>query len=194
MKKIFMAALALFLSTQFANAKDNSTKETSNFDDRYVSIGYVFGNTQFKDEDKIKFYEPSFNLAIGASLPATESNVGKLRVAADWTYRSFEAKDLDIDVLLNTLAANAYYDFNTGTKLTPYVNAMLGFTYAHLDLGEGADKRKVNFAYGIGVGAFFKINEKTDIDLEYRYSEMAGKINHFKIKNEDVLLSLHLHY
>ncbi|MCQ2914762.1 MAG: opacity family porin [Alphaproteobacteria bacterium] len=195
MKKIFIAFIALFLSTQIANAKDYSMKETSNFEGRYFSMGYVFGKTIAKEDgDKNTVYEPSFKLAVGTSLSSSESDLGKLRVAADWTYRSFEMKEFDIDVLLNTFGANAYYDFNTGTNFTPYVNAMFGVSYAHLKLGDDESKTKINFAYGVGLGISYKINDKTDIDFGYRYSEMAGKVAGFEISNKDVLLSLRLQF
>jgi len=193
MKKILLAVLAMILAgttTAFA--------EVEGLKDSYVSVGYVFGKTQLKQRGgKMDVYEPSFNLGIGTSIAATDSDVGVLRLSADWTYRSLESNDHagdDIDVLINTFGANAYFDFKTGTIITPYVNAMVGLTYAHLDFGAGFDKRKTNLSYGMGLGVAFKINDKTGIDLGYKYSEMMNKVGGFKIKHNDALLSLRLHF
>ncbi|MBR1777140.1 MAG: porin family protein [Alphaproteobacteria bacterium] len=192
MKKFLLAAAVFILSAPASYASDELLNP-------YVSVGYVFGKTQLKqDGGKTNVYEPAANLAIGTSIAATESDLGILRVSADWTYRSLEYKDQllgDFDVLINTFGANAYYDFKTGTIVTPYVNAMLGLTYAHLDLGPGFDKRKINLAYNMGFGVAFKINDKTDIDLGYKYGEMLNKVGGFKIKNTaDVFLGLRLHF
>lgn len=193
MKNFLFAFLFLILSgaTEAQAAVDGLSNP-------YVAVGYVFGNTQAKQNgDKLDVYEPSFNLGIGTSLTATDNDAGVLRVSADWTYRSIEVNDhaeLKTDVLINTFGANAYFDFKTGTIITPYVNAMLGLTYAHLDFGPDFDKRKINLAYGLGLGTAIKINDKTDIDLGYKYGEMMNKVGGFKIKHSDVLLGLRLHF
>lgn len=194
MKKTLLAALGMFLFGVTA-----SHAAVDGLKDSYVSVGYVFGTTQLKQRGgKTDVYEPAANLGIGTSIEATDSDLGILRLSADWTYHSLEYKDQalgDFDVLINNFGANAYFDFKTGTIVTPYVNVMAGLTYAHLDLGPGFDKRKINLSYGMGFGVSFKINDKTDIDLGYKYGEMLNKVGGFKIKNTaDILLNLRLHF
>lgn len=193
MRKVLGTALALLLlGTTTGHAEVDGLK------DSYVSIGYIFGNAEFKqDGGKTDFYEPSFNLGLGTTLTATESDIGSLRVAVDWTYRGFEEDNnagFKTDILINTFGANAYFDFKTGTALTPYVNGMLGITYAHLDFGPGFDKSKATLSYGVGLGAAVQINQKTDIDLGYKYGKMMNKVGGVKIENSDVILSLRLHF
>ncbi len=71
-----------------------------------------------------------------------------------------------------SIMLNAYYDINTGTKLTPYVGA--GFGYANVEgklsiEGESDSVDDNNFAWQIGAGSSYALNEKILLDAGYRY-------------------------
>ena len=198
MKLFFFFLTFLALGTTGAHAAQTETN--SGFKDTYISAGYVFGTTTLKDNNvKAELYEPSFNIGIGSSIAATDSEIGTLRLAADWTYRSieFEIGGEKFDILFNTFGANAYYDFKTNTIVTPYLHTMLGATYTSMSVAN-QDKSKIKLAWGVGLGLSFKINEKTAIDLGYKYGENFGKMSMFGAKGElehsDFLLNLRLHF
>ena len=81
---------------------------------------------------------------------------------------------------------NLYYDFNTGTKFTPYVGAGLGYAYlknktkvtgiaGSTPLSMGSSEGDHNIAYNISAGVSYALNEKVSFDAGYRYSDY-GKV------------------
>lgn len=67
---------------------------------------------------------------------------------------------------------NAYYDFDTGTKFTPYVGA--GFGWAELKAKMSAtretySKSKTNFVWQVGAGISYALTDNVRVDLGYRY-------------------------
>lgn len=77
----------------------------------------------------------------------------------------------------NSLMINAYYDIDTGTKFTPYVGGGIG--YAHLKgtvnsrLGKMSESSN-EFAWNVGAGIAYAVNENIAIDLGYRYSDFGS--------------------
>lgn len=75
---------------------------------------------------------------------------------------------------LNTysLMTNAYYDFNTGTKIVPYVGAGLGFVHNTLTtalLAEEATVSDNNFAIQGIAGVAYQYNKNIAFDVQYRH-------------------------
>lgn len=82
---------------------------------------------------------------------------------------------------VQTLFLNAYWDIDTGTKLTPYIGAGLGMGFidtkgkAHLTDGTDSysdstgSKTVTNFAWNVGVGLGYDINDNWTIDAGYRF-------------------------
>lgn len=76
-----------------------------------------------------------------------------------------------------TLFANLFWDFHNDTIMTPYVGAGLGmaFNYAGYDFTDRAgntfsgDERTTNFAWNVGAGVAFNINDHFTIDAAYRF-------------------------
>ena len=80
---------------------------------------------------------------------------------------------------------NVYYDIDTGTKFTPYVGGGIGM--AHLKnktkvtgstpagaLNLGSSESENNFAWNIGAGVSYALNDKVSIDAGYRYSDYGN--------------------
>ena len=71
---------------------------------------------------------------------------------------------------------NGYYDFDTGTKLTPYVGAGIGYAKVKF-YGKGEDSNYVyslnvddyNFAWQAGFGAGYALTDNVTFDAGYRY-------------------------
>jgi opacity protein-like surface antigen len=86
---------------------------------------------------------------------------------------------------------NANYEYNLGSKLKPYITAGVGVasnktsTYNMVDsVGNTANlagKRKLQFAYNLGVGFKIIVNERVSIDISSTY------FNHGKAKTSDKL-------
>lgn len=102
-----------------------------------------------------------------------------------------------------SLMANGWYDFNNDTNWTPYIGGGLGFSLISLDnlyattLGvfPGATPNKISvdddedwqFSYQIGAGISYKLNEKFNIDLDYRYVVVSdGELQTTQDQNFDV--------
>ncbi|WP_272680176.1 outer membrane protein [Providencia sp. PROV032] len=99
--------------------------------------------------------------------------------------------DIKNDITLNTFMVNAYYDFKNETNFTPYVSVGLGlasikhkssYSYeekSHQGMYYGYDslsksKTNSNFAWSLGLGSQYAINDNLSLDLSYRFLD-AGK-------------------
>ncbi|EIP3425167.1 porin family protein [Salmonella enterica] len=86
-------------------------------------------------------------------------------------------------VQLQTVMANVYYDIDTGTAWTPYVDGGIGFAHIKLDqradssddTGDSRSGNKNRFAWGLGAGVAYAIDTNWTVDMSYRYLN-AGKV------------------
>lgn len=90
----------------------------------------------------------------------------------------------------STLFANVFWDFHNDTQFTPYIGGGLGLAFnytgydATLTNGEkvSADDRFTNFAWNVGAGFSYDVNEMVAIDASYRfvglgYNEISKTVN-----------------
>jgi opacity protein-like surface antigen len=87
-----------------------------------------------------------------------------------------------------TYMLNAYYDFTTVKKFTPYVG--FGFGIANIDTKINYDSALVqgqwikgntevnNFAYNFGTGVNYALNDALSIDFGYRYTNLGNMEGH----------------
>lgn len=71
-----------------------------------------------------------------------------------------------------TLMANAYYDFDIGTEYMPYVGFGAGYAHNRIvsDIKNGGSFTYTNkFAYQIMGGVHYKVNDKVQVGIEYKY-------------------------
>ncbi len=81
----------------------------------------------------------------------------------------------------STLFANLFWDFHNDSIMTPYVGGGLGmaFNYAGYDFTANngdkfsGDQRTTNFAWNLGAGVAFNINEHFAIDAGYRFVSLG---------------------
>ncbi|EPQ5228602.1 outer membrane protein [Providencia stuartii] len=93
------------------------------------------------------------------------------------------------DITLNTFMINTYYDFKNQTNFTPYVSVGLGLAsikhkaqYIFSEVNSGGSeydafsksKTNSNFAWSLGLGSQYAINDNLSLDLSYRFLD-AGK-------------------
>ncbi len=79
------------------------------------------------------------------------------------------------DLDTSTLMLNAFYDFDTGTKFTPYIGLGLGVmnvevTYRPGDVGVISDDDNV-FTYQLIGGVNYEVNESFSVFASYRYRD-----------------------
>jgi len=89
------------------------------------------------------------------------------------------------DVSAHSFLANAFIDISTDTAFTPYVGAGLGMACLNnrvvvTPTGNGSTNTKTsrwNFAWNLGGGVAWSINESLALDLGYRYMDLGKTQN-----------------
>jgi opacity protein-like surface antigen len=105
---------------------------------------------------------------------------------------------LNTNITLNTIMTNFWFDIPTGTAFTPYVGGGLGLALVKVSTNDseyegGAwntisyTKKQSNFAWSLGAGISYDINEHLTCDLGYRFIS-AGKIKRYYYPDEGGLL------
>lgn len=116
------------------------------------AIGYDFGNVRIEGEIAYQTNDLDQVKAFGASVDATG----------------------DTSSLAGLL--NGYYDFNNISPFTPYISGGVGV--AKVEINDfnipGSGFSDVNedhtlFAYQVGVGVAYAVDEKLNFDVKYRY-------------------------
>lgn len=90
---------------------------------------------------------------------------------------------IDIDMAVQTVLANIYYDFDTGTSFTPFIGGGVGYAFLESEtdvtvLATGSTARKkrneTNFVWQIGGGVAYDISDHWTLDTSYRYLDMGS--------------------
>ena len=85
--------------------------------------------------------------------------------------------DLEGDQTALSFLANVYYDIPTNSRFTPFITAGIGFVMVDInDLRYSASTWQQPFsdddtvlAGQVGAGVSYAVNDKTDVELKYRY-------------------------
>jgi len=119
---------------------------------------------------------------LGAAVGYRFNNV---RVEGELSYQKNDAdqlsqmgdiSDMKGDATSTALLVNGYYDFANESAFTPYISAGLG--YAKVETNDmnvvgssGSDFNEDDgvFAYQVGAGVGYAVNENVTLDLKYRY-------------------------
>ena len=87
----------------------------------------------------------------------------------------------NIESKIQTIMLNVYYDLDTGTRFTPYVNAGVGYANIREKAGvsnqyasETAKDHEDNFAWNVGAGVSYAINYNVSAELGYRYTDYGS--------------------
>lgn len=144
------------------NYENSEIKMELDFDPGF-NLGLIGGYQwkMFRLEGEVQYQEngiDSFNVCWGRTCVSDISSSG--------------------DVTMFSFLTNVYLDFVNQTAWTPYITAGIGFSsvevndfeVARLEIGDSSDSA---FAYQIGAGISYSINEKFIIDLKYRYHDIA---------------------
>lgn len=110
-----------------------------------VAVGYGFGNIRAEGE-----------------IAYQKNDLDKVSVGG-------ESFDLSGDTSSLAFLLNGYYDFKNKSAFTPFISAGLGLAKVEISDDEGLDEDDTVFAYQVGAGVGYAINEKVTLDLKYRY-------------------------
>lgn len=110
-----------------------------------VAVGYGFGNIRAEGE-----------------IAYQKNDLDKISVGG-------ESEDLTGDTSSLAFLLNGYYDFKNKSAFTPFISAGLGLARVEVSDDEGDDENDTVFAYQVGAGVGYAINEKVTLDLKYRY-------------------------
>lgn len=172
MKKTLLFATAIAcLFAMDANAAIN----------QYVSVkgNYSFMDNQFKDKETSagQTYSYSEKTSLddntwGASV-AYGVKTGPIRTELELNWNDDANKNLEgdkVEVESNSVMLNAYYDIETGTKVTPYVGVGIGMAHNKVS-AEDYNLSENDFAWQVGVGTSVAITKSLDFDMGYRYKD-----------------------
>lgn len=88
----------------------------------------------------------------------------------------------DIESKIQAVMINAYYDFKTNTRFTPYVSAGIGYariketaSVANQYAAETASDSENNLAWSLGFGTSYQVSDNIEAELGYRYTDYGDK-------------------
>lgn len=191
-KSIILGLLSASMLTSVAHAEDN--KYYTQFNLGLSAANSTKYNSTYTNNVGTYNYSYDGSLGGGALVGAefgTRLN-DNFRVGLSLDYRSYE-NDLKGSGLLSgqertletkSLATmlNGYYDFTKGDGFNPYVTVGLGIANNEQEANgkngasSFASKENTSFAYKLGLGAKYQINNSVDLDIRYQYVDL-GKVS-----------------
>lgn len=129
--------------------------------------------------DKFNFDKGVWGVSVAGGV-STKVAGGAIRTELELNVKQDAKKTNGSDKLKmknDSLMMNAYYDIDTNTAFTPYVGGGIG--YARLKgsvdsrFGE-LSKSSDEFAWQLGAGVAYALNDNVSLDLGYRYSDFGS--------------------
>ena len=180
MKIIMFGLIAFFLvlpavcvgATDWYDSVNTGVSFVSNSEVKYYELG-------FYDSQKCE-YGARYSVGV-----AFGNIMEQLRIEGEVSYDHNEIEHIDgisiprgysLETSLQNFMFNGYYDFNSGSTLTPYMTAGAGFSRIKADINLApiinGDNDTV-FAYQIGAGVGYSISEIMTLDFRYRFLTTA---------------------
>lgn len=120
-----------------------------------LALGYRFGAARLEGE-------------IGYQ----KNDVDDLTFSDDPGSRKSMGDHVSGDTKTTSFLLNGYYDFQNSTAFTPYLTAGLGLARVKTSIelaGESASDSDTVFAYQLGAGFEYALNQTVSLDARYRY-------------------------
>lgn len=121
---------------------------------------------------------------------------GNYRIEAEFSKRDDVEKSSYIsgvksvnEFVSKSYMINAYYDIFPYAIITPYVSGGLGASELTYSPASTDSVNETNFTWNVGGGLSWKINNRWNVDLAYRYWSF-GKIEHAEIDMHEIYLGL----
>lgn len=154
------------------NSIDANETATISYDEKY----------NFNDKTNIDDDVFGGSIALGIKAPL---NYGAIRTEIEYNRNSDAKKNrtdewgdkAEMKLESQAFLINAYYDFDTHTALTPYIGMGMGFSRLKGSITweeypeDNGSLSHTNFAWQIGAGMAYNINEHVALDLGYRYMD-----------------------
>ncbi len=166
-------------------------------------------------------FSSEFDLPIRAELDFTARGKASSKYNLEKEINEYGSytNDAKNQIKLNTLMVNAYYDFKNESSFTPYVSVGLGYASINqkttlsdsyinasnpaYNYSESYSRSHTsnNFAWSVGAGVKYAMNDNFDLDFSYRYLD-AGKASvsysdewsnlesKVKVKTNDLMLGV----
>ena len=137
-----------------------SYKNREKFDPGYVAgaaLGYRFANN-FRLEGEAMFQSNELNKSI---VKVNTQNFGSFT----------ETNALQGERERTTFLINGYYDFKNCTAFTPFLTAGIGGYHLRINANRGRQSgdNSLDFAWQLGAGFNYALNETISLDLKYRF-------------------------
>lgn len=110
---------------------------------------------------------------------AVGMQMNSFRTELEYTYRDkIEGHHHDAKHKVDTMSlmVNGYYDIDTGTAMTPYVNLGIGASRLKLREIDVSSKTDYKFSWGGGVGVGYEITKDMTFDVGYRFLDLGKEI------------------
>ena len=180
--------------TPYVSAKLSAAKLDVNQSGRAIETGMNVGTEVTRSfqsyDDSKRVWGTSFAAGVSYGLEG-----GAIRTELEWqrntaarmnnTYAHYygegdgEAGTSKTKIKTHAYMLNAYYDFDTCTKFTPYVGAGIGLaktkiarhgdTYDGPFMGGEGTVKHTGIAWQIGAGIAYALNDNVSVDVGYRY-------------------------
>ena len=142
----------------------------------YISPKFIVAHGKLNDIDVAgtnvgEGYDTMTGIALAIGYDFDRLFKTPIRTEVEFAVRSDAKKD-GISVGVKTMVANIFYDFKNSSDCTPYLGAGLGFAFVDLEADSVAGKisdSTTNFAWNIGFGANYSLNDNVALGLGYRY-------------------------
>jgi opacity protein-like surface antigen len=121
-----------------------------------AAIGYRFADW-FRLEGEAMFQSNGLNKS---ALTANTGNFGRFS----------QSNILQGERERTTFLLNGYYDFKNNTAFTPYISGGIGGYHLQLNAKRGrrSGENDVDFAWQLGAGLNYKLDDRISFDLKYR--------------------------
>ena len=187
MKRFYIALFIIgsLLLPEFAIAEGNGVYVAPKFLMSIQNSGTVERSRALAGSDASDYSQFALGGAFALGYDFWQQHLLPLRAELEFALRANNEKTWSGDSILevkgtwnnSTLFANLFWDFHNDTALTPYVGAGLGmaFVYTGYDFTDAngnkfsADDRFTNFAWNVGAGLAYNINENFTLDAAYRF-------------------------
>ena len=142
----------------------------SEFEVSYRSINSTdSGTTWFGADNAGTSASPTDSQGLSKTALNTAEALTTCTTATGCTPYSYSSEDQSLAMMVN-----GYYDFDTGSAVTPYVGLGVGAARtSHTDSTDNITSRQWNFAYQGIVGASYAVNDQMSVSLDYRYFATA---------------------
>lgn len=174
--------------TPYVSAKLSAAKLDVNTSGRSVYADAMVEKSLKNYDDSKRVWGTSFAAGVSYGLEG-----GAIRTELEWQRNTaarlhytdviYAGADSEVEhtsktkIKTHAYMLNAYYDFDTCTKFTPYVGAGIGLAktkIANMEYGgfrwfDKSTEKHTGIAWQIGAGIAYALNDNVSVDVGYRY-------------------------